>query len=212
MSKRKKQVYACVITIVGIVLVRELTTSAGPAVVLGAPKAASRRAPSAEAQPAHQANNAGAYVLVPARFPPNLPQHSAVNRDVFDLSSVAKEALLHDPEELDATGGPANRAEHAKQDVTVFLPEQFKEQHVVSAVASSGGFAMAIVDGVWMSIGQSLDGCALVRVSGETAVFDCFGENVELSVETVVLSDGTTFQDSATNLKTPPSGADTDLD
>jgi len=191
-SKRKKQAYACVIVVVGIVLVHELVIGAGgsgPTVVLGAPTTASRRERSTAADRTSEAKNASAWVLMPERFPPQLPEDGVIERDVLGLSSVAREALLQEPEESNTAGEPANHAELAERDAKVFLLEPFKERHTVSAVASSGAFTMAIVDGVWMGVGQSLDGCVLTRISGETAVFDCFGEHVELSVETVRLSD-----------------------
>ncbi len=124
-----------------------------------------------------------AYTLSPARFPGNLPGDGVGGRDVFGLSAVAKGALLARAEALEVTGSPPKRAGDAEHKVVLSPAERFRAQHTVSAVVTSEVLTVAIVDEVWMAIGQRIDGCVLVRIRGETVVFECGGEEVELSVD-----------------------------
>ena len=148
-----------------------------------ASKSVSPRGAEVRAPRVGEGRSPEAYTLSPARFPGNLPTDGAGRRDVFGLSAVAKGALLARAEALEVTGGPPERAGDAKSKVVLSPAERFRAQHTVSAVVTSEVLAVAIVDEVWMGIGQRIDGCVLVRISGETVVFECGGEEVELSVD-----------------------------
>lgn len=123
-------------------------------------------------------------MLLPARFPGNLPVEQASGRDVFGLTNVVRQVLLKVPESSSSEGNSEGGPESAARMASVFSVEQFRADHTVSAVVSSGAFTAAFVDGAWMGIGQSLDGCELVHIHGQTVIFDCPDEAVELSVET----------------------------
>jgi hypothetical protein len=70
------------------------------------------------------------------------------------------------------------------------LARVFQERHAVSAIVCGGGVCVAVVDGLWVQVGQLVDGCRLVDFRGDTVVFDCEGRPVTLSVEAARLSDG----------------------
>ena len=187
MSKRKKQVYAAIVMVVGATLALDRLTGAGgtaPAVVAGAPETASH--PAAEAGVRRGAPSG--YVLSPARFPVNLPVDHGGARDIFGLTTVTRRALLQDPNGHGAAGEQVSRAKSAEERRFLSPAERFRKRHTVSAVVSGGAFTAAFVDGIWMVVGQRLDGCDLVRISGHTVVFDCADEEVELSVDTGLLS------------------------
>ncbi len=154
----------------------------GPTVVQGAPEGA-RRLASASTQGVRTGESPGGAVLAPARFPKHLPAAEAEARDLFGLTDVVKRALLEAPA---AAGAAAlNGAPTTMPALGAAAPrlEPFSDRHTVSAVVCSDGFARALVDGVWVRIGQQVDGCELVRISGRTAFFRCGKAEVELSVD-----------------------------
>jgi hypothetical protein len=44
------------------------------------------------------------------------------------------------------------------------------------------GLRIAVIDTTWVEVGQSLEGCTLLSVSGNEALFDCTGDEVVLNV------------------------------
>ena len=212
MSKRKKQVYAVVVTVVGGALaLDQLTGTGGPAPVAAqsAPATAVDHGMGSEAGGAPTVEATATWVLSPARFPPNLPAGRPDERDIFGLTAVARRALLQDPDVYGAAGDRPARAHLAKERRFLSPAERFKKRHTASAVVSSGAFTVAFVDGIWMVVGQRLDGCDLVRIDGHTVVFECVGEEVELSVEIGLLSVQGRPEDAAGDLKPGRSGVDT---
>ncbi len=183
-----------------------------PPVALAAPEGVRHGGAAARASRVGEGRSPEAYALSPARFPGNLPTDGGGRRDVFGLSTVAKRRLVARSEAFGMTVGPPERASDAKPKVVLSPAEQFREQHTVSAVVTSEVLTLAIVDEVWMGIGQQIDGCVLVRIRGETVVFECGGEEVELSVDSERLSVGDRPRGTAAHLKTQGARVDNVLD
>ena len=184
----------------------------GPTVVLGASKHTVRRGVSGNRDQVIDGGARNVGGLSPARFPSGLPTDSVSDRDIFGLTATARRALLQDLEALDAAGNPGGETREDERRALVESVEQFKARHTVSAVVSSGAFATVLVDEAWMTVGQSLDGCRLVRIRGPVVVFECLGEEVELSVDADELSVSGESEVEGGNLKTHRAGVDTVLD
>ncbi|MCK4659280.1 MAG: hypothetical protein KAV82_07125 [Phycisphaerae bacterium] len=192
MGKRKKQIYAGMLLVVGAGMVLDRITSAGntaPAAVLGASKAANRPGAKVSSKVAPKGEHDQAPTLSPAGFPANLPAGHAEKRDLFRLSAVAQLAVLKAPQTPEHSDNASDSEPEEGPDKAALLIEQFKAQHTLSAVMAGGEFKMAIVDGTPVEVGQLIGQCRLVRISGQVAVFQCLGEEFQLSVETHQLSD-----------------------
>lgn len=51
--------------------------------------------------------------------------------------------------------------------------KQFAENHVLSGLVVNEASTFAVLDGTWVRIGESVDGCKLRRITGRNAVFVC---------------------------------------
>jgi hypothetical protein len=58
--------------------------------------------------------------------------------------------------------------------------QSFASRHVLHAVMVNGSLRMAIVDGIWVREGETLDGCKLERISNNQALFSCYAGHVTL--------------------------------
>jgi hypothetical protein len=58
----------------------------------------------------------------------------------------------------------------------------FLTQHRLTGVLIREGLEIAVVDDTWVQIGQELDGCMLVALSGNEATFACPDQEVVLKV------------------------------
>ena len=99
-------------------------------------------------------------------FPRNLPDTSDApsSRDLFAF-----------PAKPDPKPAPSGRGEERNANGALVLSDTatfIKEKHL-DALLSNKSFQVAVVNGLWMRAGQSLDGCTLVRVEGTRAYFGC---------------------------------------
>jgi hypothetical protein len=97
-------------------------------------------------------------------------------RDLFSLPDVVRERMV--TASADKVG--ANSEGHGSPEESsraVFLLK-----HRLDGVVIQARLRIAIVDGVWMRIGQSLDGCALKVIAGNEVRFSCSDGDVSLTV------------------------------
>ena len=71
--------------------------------------------------------------------------------------------------------GPETRPDRAGRD-------EFYSRHRADGVIEHERLTLAIVDGLWMQIGQTLDGCRLEEASENEVRFECFDGEVVLRV------------------------------
>ena len=181
MTGRKKQLYIALILLGGVALFvdRVFLSAAGPQAALATtnPQSSSvkRQAPIAQASP-----------IPELHFPRQLPalDMNAALRDWF--------APPARPENQDEQGvSTDNGAPGEKQLVEPILSpkEAFAARHRLEGIVLQKGLKMAIVDGVWLRIGQEFGDCALRELSGRTAVFTCADGDVELTLFQNLLQD-----------------------
>lgn len=97
-------------------------------------------------------------------------------RDLFALPEIVREGMV--------TAG----ADKVGPNLPGYVPTEhasratFVSQHRVDGVIIQARLKIAIVDGVWMRIGQSLDGCALKVIAGNEVRFSCSDGDVSLTV------------------------------
>lgn len=79
----------------------------------------------------------------------------------------------------DGATGKATQDEERNKSVTGATQAAFHLTHRLTGVLIDERLKIAIVDGMWVRVGQSLDGCMLSAVSGNEARFTCHdGESV----------------------------------
>ena len=124
--------------------------------------------PPAHAAPPPASAN-GALSIPELRFPQNLPRLSAGGsvRDLFSRTA------RHDAK-LAAEDG-AGRARPSDS-------ATFMARHKLEGVMTNRGIEIAVVDGEWLHIGQSIDGCRLVKIEGTRAHFVCQNEQAVLDL------------------------------
>lgn len=102
-------------------------------------------------------------------FPRNLPHPSTglLQRDIFAPPGVSAS-----PDRSKQDG----KSRKMSDAVT------FTTRNRLEAVLSDTSGAIAVVNGKWVYIGQSFDGCTLTRINGATAIFHCGDSETVLNV------------------------------
>ncbi len=59
---------------------------------------------------------------------------------------------------------------------------RFVREHRLDAVLIDEGLRIAIVNGLWLRVGQSLDGCTLKDITGNAVTFECDDEVAALKI------------------------------
>ncbi len=93
------------------------------------------------------------------------PPESALNRDSADPQTDKSGRNATQPDSQGQVGRTA-----------------FVFRHRLSGVLLDQRLKIAIVDGTWVRIGQSLNGCTLKSVSGNKASFECYDGNAVLEI------------------------------
>ena len=62
---------------------------------------------------------------------------------------------------------------------------EFQKNHKLLAVMTAPDTRVAIVDEEWVRVGQAVDGCRLLEIMGQTALFECADGRAELAVSTL---------------------------
>lgn len=60
--------------------------------------------------------------------------------------------------------------------------EAFATQHHLNAVLLNDGLRIAIIDGHWLQVGQSVDGCTLRSITGRDVRFECYDDSATLKI------------------------------
>lgn len=113
-----------------------------------------------------------------APFPQTLVQDFLTHplRDAFTLTPAAVQAMGGaDPKGSGDSNGFSS-------DSSRLGAAQFGARHKLSAVLETGGFGLAVVDGQWITMGDALDACKLIEITGRQAVFECHDGTVTLEV------------------------------
>jgi len=184
-NAKKKKTYGCVVLAgLAALLVDRLFLSEPDPVAAADPAAAEAPRPGAPLMSKTTTARASspAVVVAAAPFPQDLPEYEPPGtvRDAFTLTPIARDAMLG----LGGTGAsdgtlPAN-ARYAGPTIA-----QFKQNHRLFAVMTGAGARLAIVDQQRVRVGQSVDGCKLVEIMGQSALFQCADGLAELKVFTL---------------------------
>ena len=189
MTSKKKKAYA-VLVIVGFVALvgdRLLTSSTTPAPAAAA-NGGPMTLPVTRGGPDGGSNTAGgpAGSVAAAAFPRNLPagpptpDANAALRDVFGLTPAAHQALRGPAADAAANQDGTHPAGTVQHGMTA---ARFTEGYRLTAVIQGPNIAIAVVDDQWVQLGQSIDGCTLVEITGRSASFRCSDALAQLSVE-----------------------------
>ncbi len=186
MSRRRKGVFFAVMLCGAAALVVDrCALSQERAVARGEPRASaragrrSRPTPAAQESPSPtlQAEDGSSIPELP--FPRGLPAFgpSAAVRDLFapPLPTSARDSrgLATDKRSAWSTG---------QQNAGRVSSATFMTRHHLNGVLLHQRLRIAIVDGMWLRIGQSVDGCTLLGIGGNRARFECFDGQAELKV------------------------------
>lgn len=182
MNTRKKKTYGCVVLAgLAALLIDRLFLSEPDPVAAADPPAAEAPRPDAPliSKTTNGSPSSPAVVVAAAPFPRDLPAYEPTGfvRDVFTLTPISRNAMLGlgDPRASDGTL-PGN-ARYAGPTIA-----QFKQNHRLFGVITGAGTRLAIVDEQRVRVGQSVDGCKLVEIMGQSALFRCADGLAELKV------------------------------
>ncbi len=98
-------------------------------------------------------------------FPRNLPDTADAppSRDIFAFPTAPQ------PD----SDGQAEGERKGKGAPVLSDASTFATRNHLEAVLSNNAFQVAVVNGLWMRTGQTLDACTLVRIEGTRAYFEC---------------------------------------
>lgn len=176
MTKKKKIIYGIVVGVGLLALLVDRMTAARPqsasaaaAMLPSTPNSAIQVSPS-DASPIE--------LLAAAPFP-QFSMHDLPTRPLRDAFTIT-------PAAVQAMGGanPASGAglNGSSDDSSNHSSAQFGAQHKLSAVLEAGGFGVAVVDGQLIKMGDALDACELIEITGRQAVFKCHDGAATLEV------------------------------
>ena len=182
MSPRKKRGYYAIISVVGIALMVDRLVLKS-----GSPDSAAAvqifvDAPAAERT---QVEEDSTLAIPELHFPCNLSPYDpwTMTRDIF-----APPTRREGHGDSDATGNFNGKSKSSSFDGRMNRGA-FEKSVALNGVIVQEGLEIAITDGQWLRIGQSYHGCALHRVSGNTAVFQCNDGEAVLRVNSGLVPD-----------------------
>ena len=166
MPRAKKKIYIAVMLLGGVALVVDrcvLTTS----VTMPATVAATAPPP-----PAASAPSAETLATLELPFPRAIPAWDPQSpiRDLF--------APFSDENATDKRHTRSRRGADAGQGTCA----AFVTQHRIEAVLVQESLKIAIVDGAWVRIGESVDGCILTEIVGNKVRFRCRDGDIVLAL------------------------------
>lgn len=77
---------------------------------------------------------------------------------------------------------PVRVAASAETPQSAITPADFAARHALSAVMSGSSGSVAVVDGVVVRVGDSVEGCDVIGIEPRRVRFSCGGRDVELSL------------------------------
>ena len=188
MTKRKKTIYAAILALGAAALLIDRLLSP-PSVQLAAASDRPLTALGVETPEAPAASVAAAPVPAPRRRPSERSEDSPFLpvRDLFATTDTVRTALLgvpDDPLSPNPLSGPGGLADVAT--AAIFEQEHRLTGVMVRAAGFSprGDLSIAVVDGVWLRVGDTLDGCKLIDITGAGVSFQCAGGVASLSAVT----------------------------
>ncbi len=137
----------------------------------------------AHAKPAHRPRPALSKPDAPHKlsapelpFPRNLETYNATAemRDIFarmepDAATAgADSSARHGPTKKGTQGDAIGR-------------EEFSATHHLDAIMVQESLKIAVMNGRWLRVGDTIDTCALIRIEGDSVVFKCHDGDTELS-------------------------------
>ncbi len=173
MSRHKKRAYLILMAIGAGALAVDRFVLPTPVTEPGTAVALSTTTPAATAD--HSDTESVPGLSIPELpFPRGLKplDQTAVMRDLFAPPSSA----LHP----NTDGEPTDK--HGAETGGDRTGAVFLTQHRLTGVLIRKGLEIAVVDDAWVRIGQELDGCKLVALSGNDATFACPDQEVVLKV------------------------------
>lgn len=131
----------------------------------------SQSAPPSRRRPAVAAA-AGKISVPELHFPRNLPTFDSAMemRDLFQRPGIAP-----------VRGGKASAGQSGDDEETAIGRESFAAVHHVDGVFVQERLKIAIVNGKWVREGEKIDECTLLRIEGDSAVFQCHDGDTVLS-------------------------------
>ena len=178
MSRRKRWAYLVVMLCGGIALSVDRFFLSGEAAEPSV-AAATERIPLHAASPAVSSDATPALSMPELPFPRGVAAYTSVSRirDLFaPPAAVLKGSLDGATADKGRSGlNPGERSGHVGH-------AKFAAQHRANGVMSQGRLKIAIVDGAWLQIGQSIDGCELTSILGNEVRFECYDGEAVLAV------------------------------
>jgi hypothetical protein len=176
MTRRRKKTYAAILTLGALAVLIDRVMLAGPQNA-AAEGTVERRSLSALGVRTPDAQTPS---LAATPFPDVKARRNAPGgnpRDIFAPTAAARQALSM------SASDPARRSSRSPRgDKDVTTAERFATDHRLVAIMVSGDVAVAVVDDLWLSVGDSIDGCRLIEITGTTATFRCATGEAALSV------------------------------
>ena len=173
MSKAKKQAYVAVMVLGGAALVVDRCILT-PSVTMPASVAASDRSPRAGIRPPTVPGAPGpadAPLSIPELpFPRGLPP--------WDPNAPIRDLFAPPSEENAADKARSTKAADAGKGTCA----AFAKEHRLDAVLLQESLKIAIIDGVWVRIEESVDGCILSEIVGNKVRFLCRDGDVVLTL------------------------------
>ncbi len=175
MTRRRKKTYAAILTLGALAVLIDRVMLAGPSNAAAEGNVKHRslsalgvrtpdtRAPSLAATPFPDVN-------VHRNAPGGNP------RDIFSPTLAARHALSTRRADPAGRSSPSARGENG-----AMTAERFATQHRLVAIMVSGEMAVAVVDDLWLRVGDELDGCELIEITGTAATFRCAAGEAALS-------------------------------
>jgi hypothetical protein len=184
MSHKKKKIYAGVVVLGLIALVVDRILAPGPSPVSAA-SLVNDELPSKPLSDGPAGSGQAAADIEPEAFPRLSPLSDAQSllRDAFAPHSDVLEQLLQTPQEQLLL--PAEPVEPEADPRT--SAADFAGRHTLGAVMQGARTSFIIVDGKRLNVGDSLDDCVLMSVTGRTASFECFDGPAELTISAHIL-------------------------
>ena len=177
MTSAKKKTYGIMIGVGLCGLLADRLLRSGQRMATPSPAAAAEThlPPASSGSP--QGDLAGLSAVTVMPFPSDFPPLAdpAASRDPFEISAAALEKLTPPAPAAETPAG-------AGVDVRS-LAEAFQANHRLSAVLRVGGSRIAVLDGMVMTEGQTLDGCELSHIAARGARFECADGEATLTLQ-----------------------------
>jgi len=173
MSPRKKKTYLAIIALggVGVLVDRFILTAP-----VSQPTEAVAATPTHSAEPTGKGTQSGSFAL---RSIPELPFPRGL--EAYHAGEEFRD--LFAPPGSQWRGRPGDgRTDNAEGSRRLTTASSFPQRHKLTGVVLLERLGIAVVDGSWLRIGESLDGCLLTEIGNNSARFRCSDGETSLEV------------------------------